>query len=43
MLFLPDNTIKNDFKYVNGNNMKVNTTNLLDQYFTQEATARICL
>ena len=34
-------TINSDreFKYVNGNTMKVNTNNILDQYFTKQDIA----
>ena len=32
-----------DFKYANGNAMKINTNNLLDQYFTKTTTAEYLL
>jgi hypothetical protein len=32
-------TLESDFKYVNGNSMKINSTNFLDQYFTKKETA----
>ena len=31
---------KIDLKYVNGNSMKINASNVLDQYFTKELVAK---